>query len=93
MVISALWGALRLDDRIPAYRLNMCGRLPGLGHLPDVWRAPLGDVLHAAAGRRLVVDFRSSEYATAWRPTAGVPCASVANPPAPIGDPIIRRTT
>jgi cytoplasmic iron level regulating protein YaaA (DUF328/UPF0246 family) len=71
-VISALWGDLRLDDRIPAYRLNMCGRLPGFGHLPDVWRAALIDVLPAAAGRGLVVDFRSAEYATAWRPTGGL---------------------
>jgi len=68
VVISALWGAVRLGDRIPAYRLNMCGRLPGLPHLPDVWRNPLADVLPAAAGRGLVVDCRSAEYATAWRP-------------------------
>jgi uncharacterized protein len=69
VVISALWGAVRLGDRIPAYRLNMCGRLPGLAHLPDVWRGPLSEVLPAAARRRgLVVDCRSAEYATAWRP-------------------------
>ena len=30
VVISALWGAVRLGDRIPPYRLNMCGRLPGV---------------------------------------------------------------
>jgi cytoplasmic iron level regulating protein YaaA (DUF328/UPF0246 family) len=69
VVISALWGALRLDDRIPSYRLNMCGRLPGLGHLPDVWRRPLSEVLPDAARRGVVVDGRSAEYATAWRPT------------------------
>ena len=69
VVISALWGAVRLGDRIPAYRLNMCGRLPGLAHLPEMWRGPLSEVLPAAARQRLVVDCRSSEYATAWRPT------------------------
>ena len=68
MVISALWGAVRLGDRIPPYRLNMCGRLPGLAHLTDVWRGPLNGVLPAAARRGLVVDCRSAEYATAWRP-------------------------
>ena len=52
----------------PAYRLNMCGRLPGLAHLTDVWRGPLNGVLPAAARRGLVVDCRSAEYATAWRP-------------------------
>ena len=72
VVISALWGAVRLGDRIPAYRLNMCGRLPGLAHLTDVWRAPLADVLPAAAGRGVVVDCRSAEYATAWRPTGAL---------------------
>jgi cytoplasmic iron level regulating protein YaaA (DUF328/UPF0246 family) len=67
-VISALWGAVRLSDRIPSYRLNMCGRLPGLAHLPDVWREPLGGVLPGAARRGLIIDCRSAEYATAWRP-------------------------
>jgi cytoplasmic iron level regulating protein YaaA (DUF328/UPF0246 family) len=69
VIISALWGALRLTDRIPSYRLDMCGRLPGVAHLTDVWRRPLGEVLPAAAGRGIVVDCRSSEYAVAWRPT------------------------
>jgi cytoplasmic iron level regulating protein YaaA (DUF328/UPF0246 family) len=69
VVISALWGAVRLGDRIPPYRLNMCGRLPKLAHLTDVWREPLGGVLPGAARRGIVVDCRSSEYATAWRPS------------------------
>lgn len=69
VVISALWGAVRLGDRIPPYRLDMCGRLPGLAHLTDVWRGPLDDVLPAEARRGVVVDCRSAEYATAWRPT------------------------
>jgi cytoplasmic iron level regulating protein YaaA (DUF328/UPF0246 family) len=69
VIISALWGAVRCGDRIAPYRLNMCGRLPGLGHLPDVWRAPLAGVLPQAAGRGLIVDCRAAEYATAWRPT------------------------
>lgn len=72
VVISALWGAVRLGDRIPPYRLNMCGRLPGLAHLTDVWRAPLADVLPDAARRGVVVDCRSAEYATAWRPTGAL---------------------
>jgi cytoplasmic iron level regulating protein YaaA (DUF328/UPF0246 family) len=63
VVISALWGAVRLRDRIPPYRLDMCGRLPGL---------MLSDVLPEAAGRGLVVDCRSAEYATAWRPTGSL---------------------
>ena len=69
VVVSALWGALRVGDRIPAYRLDMCGRLPGLGHMPDVWRGPLSDVLPERAGTGVIVDGRSAGYATAWRPT------------------------
>ena len=69
VIISALWGAVRPGDRIPPYRLNMCGRLPGLAHLPQVWREPLTDVLPAAAGHGVVVDCRQAEYATAWRPS------------------------
>jgi cytoplasmic iron level regulating protein YaaA (DUF328/UPF0246 family) len=69
VIISALWGAVRPGDRVPPYRLNMCGRLPGLAHLPDVWREPLTDVLPDAAGHGVVVDFRAAGYATAWRPS------------------------
>jgi uncharacterized protein len=72
VVVSALWGAVRLGDRIPPYRLNMCGRLPGLDHLPQVWRPVLDEVLPEAARRGLVVDCRSAEYATAWRPAGAV---------------------
>jgi cytoplasmic iron level regulating protein YaaA (DUF328/UPF0246 family) len=68
VVISALWGAVRPGDRIPPYRLNMCGRLPGLDHLTDVWRGPLTEVLPAAVRRGVVVDCRSAEYASVWRP-------------------------
>ncbi len=72
VVISALWGAVRLGDRIPPYRLNMCGRLPRLGHLPQVWQEPLTDVLPAEARRGLVVDCRSSAYAVAWKPAGPI---------------------
>jgi cytoplasmic iron level regulating protein YaaA (DUF328/UPF0246 family) len=68
VAVSALWGAVRLGDRIPPYRLNMCGRLPDLGHLPQVWQEPLASVLPEAAGDGLIVDCRQAEYLTAWRP-------------------------
>ena len=68
VIVSALFGAVRLADRIPPYRLNMCGRLPGLPHLPELWRRELGAVLPEAARRGVIVDCRSAEYATAWRP-------------------------
>jgi cytoplasmic iron level regulating protein YaaA (DUF328/UPF0246 family) len=72
VIISALWGAIRPDDPIPAYRLNLCGRLPRLGHLPQVWQPALSAVLPAETGDGLVVDLRTAEYLTAWRPQGDV---------------------
>ena len=72
VIISALWGAVRPGDRIASYRLDMCGRLPGLAHLPDVWRPALAEVLPSAVGEGLLVDCRSAEYATAWRPAGAL---------------------
>ncbi|ADB32559.1 protein of unknown function DUF328 [Kribbella flavida DSM 17836] len=68
LVVSAAWGALRMADRVPAYRLSMGTTLPGLGPLASVWRDPLQASLDAAAGQGVIVDCRSSTYAAAWRP-------------------------
>ena len=68
LVVSALFGAVRMGDRVPAYRLSMAVNLPPLGPLAAVWREPLAAVLPEAAGRGVVVDCRSSTYAAAWVP-------------------------
>ena len=68
VVISALFGALRPGDRVPAYRLSIGVDLPGIGKLASTWQEPLGSVLPGAAGTGLVVDLRSSAYVAAWRP-------------------------
>ena len=67
VVVSALWGALSPGDRVPAYRLAMGTRLPGLGPLASYWRAPLAEALDPEVDG-LVVDCRSAPYAAAWRP-------------------------
>jgi cytoplasmic iron level regulating protein YaaA (DUF328/UPF0246 family) len=67
LVISAAWGALRMADRVPPYRLSMGTTLPGLGPLASVWRDPLTAVLAEADG--VIVDCRSSTYVSAWRPS------------------------
>lgn len=69
LVMSAAWGALRMADRVPAYRLSMGTTLPGLGPLASVWRDPLAGSLEEAAGKSVIVDCRSSTYAAAWRPS------------------------
>jgi cytoplasmic iron level regulating protein YaaA (DUF328/UPF0246 family) len=72
LVFSGLWGAVRLADRIPAYRCSMAVRLPGLGGLAAYWKPHLDRVLPEVAGGGLVLDLRSSVYAGAWRPRGDV---------------------
>jgi len=67
-VLSALYGAVRMTDRLAPYRLSMAVNLPGAGPLASFWRPHLAPVLTSAAGRGLVVDTRSSTYAAAWTP-------------------------
>ncbi len=70
-VASALFGLVRLGDRIPSYRLSGNTTLPRVGALANAWRGPLGEVLENEAARGLVVDLRSATYAGFWRPRAG----------------------
>ena len=68
VVVSALWGAVRAEDRIPAYRLSMGAALPGVGKLAAHWKQHLPGALRPAAVEGLVVDCRSAAYAAVWRP-------------------------
>lgn len=65
LIASALWGVVRPGDRIPAYRLAIGARLPGIANLAAFWRPVLAQVL---PDRGLIVDMRSSGYAAAWAP-------------------------
>lgn len=68
VVVSALYGALRLNDRVAPYRLSMGVTLPSTGPLARHWRPHLDETLTAAAGTGVVVDCRSSTYAAAGSP-------------------------
>jgi cytoplasmic iron level regulating protein YaaA (DUF328/UPF0246 family) len=70
LVISALWGALRFADRVPAYRLSMGTSLPDVGRLASFWKPQLAEALTEATSGHLLVDCRSSTYAAAWAPPA-----------------------
>ena len=72
VVASALFGALRWSDRVPAYRLSAGVTLPRIGAVTTSWKQPLGEVLPAAAGRGLILDLRSSGYAAMWQPTGAL---------------------
>jgi uncharacterized protein len=69
VILSGLWGALCLTDRIPPYRLAMAVSLPPLGKLAALWRPALERALQPTG---LVVDMRSAPYAVAWRPATTV---------------------
>jgi uncharacterized protein len=58
---SALFGVVRAEDPIPAYRLSAGSALPGLPSLRTLWKPALAPVL--GADGELVVDLRSGAYA------------------------------
>lgn len=64
-VASALFGVVRADDPIPAYRLSGATTLPDLGSLRGLWRPVLEPVL--AELDEPVVDLRSGPYAALAR--------------------------
>lgn len=72
LVFSGLWGAVRLTDRIPAYRCSMAVRMPGLGGLAAYWKPHMERVLPEVADGGLVLDLRSSAYGAAWKPRGEV---------------------
>jgi cytoplasmic iron level regulating protein YaaA (DUF328/UPF0246 family) len=65
LIASALWGVVRPGDRVPAYRLDMSAKPPGIGALAAYWREPLRA---AMPDRGLVLDLRSGSYVAAWQP-------------------------
>ncbi|MCQ4119369.1 peroxide stress protein YaaA [Rhodococcus tibetensis] len=58
---SALFGAVRAGDLIPAYRLSGGSKLPGVGTLRALWKPQLSRAITAEADG-LVVDLRSGTY-------------------------------
>ncbi|MFF1941088.1 peroxide stress protein YaaA [Rhodococcus qingshengii] len=58
---SALFGAVRAGDLIPAYRLSGGSKLPGMGTLRSLWKPELPKAL-AAEADGLVIDLRSGTY-------------------------------
>lgn len=59
---SALFGLLRADDPVPAYRLSATSKLPGQPTLASRWRPVLEPVLARLADKELIVDLRSGSY-------------------------------
>lgn len=72
LVFSALFGATGLGDAIPAYRLSIGARLPGMKGLAAWWKPQLTPALDALADQLggPVVDCRSGGYAAQWKAPA-----------------------
>ncbi|MCW2781738.1 MAG: hypothetical protein JWR35_2187 [Marmoricola sp.] len=69
-ITSSLFGLVRPNDPIPAYRLSGDVTLPDVGVVSAHWRKHLDPVVRDAAGNGLIIDLRSTMYAGFWRPSA-----------------------
>lgn len=64
---SALFGLLRANDMVPAYRLSATSKLPGGPTLAARWKPALEPELERLARDELIVDLRSGSYAALGR--------------------------
>jgi cytoplasmic iron level regulating protein YaaA (DUF328/UPF0246 family) len=78
---SALFGLLRADDPVPAYRLSAGSALPSGGTLASRWKPVLEPELGAVAATDLVVDLRSGSYASLGRVPGAVTVTVLAERP------------
>ena len=67
VIISALFGAVKLEDKIPSYKLDMAKSLPKIGSLNSLWKKVLPQALEKIK-TNLIVDCRSSTYQGVWVP-------------------------
>jgi cytoplasmic iron level regulating protein YaaA (DUF328/UPF0246 family) len=67
LIASALWGFVRLEDRIPYYKLPPSTKLDDIGPLAAWWRAALADAMPDEEGET-IVDMRSGAYQAMWKP-------------------------
>lgn len=63
---TGLLGVAMHDEPVPDYRLEVTGRVPGLGVLATWWREDLGAHLRAAGRRRRIWDLLPGEFARMW---------------------------
>ncbi|MHA7651277.1 peroxide stress protein YaaA [Mycobacterium sp. ML4] len=66
-IVSALFGLLRADDQVPAYRLSATSKLPGKPTLAARWRPVLEPLLAKLADNHLIIDLRSGSYVALGR--------------------------
>lgn len=69
VITTALWGALRPSDRIPAYRMRVWANLVGLGRPEPHWRNVLPDLFASLAGSDgVILDLRTPSHQSLGMP-------------------------
>ena len=70
VITSALWGALRPTDRIPAYRLRAWSSLVGMNRLEPMWRTILPGLFARLVGPDgVILDLRPPSFQALGMPT------------------------
>jgi cytoplasmic iron level regulating protein YaaA (DUF328/UPF0246 family) len=72
LIFSGLFGVVRADEPVPAYRVPAKAVLPGIGVAGTFWRPVLDEAMPQLLDRGLVVDLRSSDYSAMWRPRGDI---------------------
>lgn len=73
LIFSGLWGAVGPADQLPPSRLSIGSKLPPLGGLGAYWRRAAKKDLDEFTEGHLLVDCRSSAYASAYKNEAALP--------------------
>lgn len=76
-IASALFGLVRPDDQIPAYRMSGSVTLPRLGTVSSRWKPVLPHTISGLADGGLVVDLRSGTYVALGKPEKHVESATI----------------
>ena len=66
LVFSGAFGVVHGDEPVPLYRVPAAARLPRCGLLSAYWRPFLARHLPPLVDAQLVIDLRSSDYASMW---------------------------
>ncbi|MCW2541735.1 MAG: hypothetical protein JWN95_3460 [Frankiales bacterium] len=77
LIFSGLFGVLRGDEPVPAYRVPAKAKLDSIGIAGTFWRPYLQLAMPALLGRQdePIVDLRSADYAAMWQPLRDDPLA------------------
>ena len=78
LIFSGLFGVVGAAERVPDYRVPAGAILPGIGGAGASWRPVLTQVMPERLGRTgLILDLRSTDYASMWRPDAALAVRTV----------------